>query len=113
MMFLSVLVTFGLLVAYVTWATTPRVKYPELLKKILLDATEYHSFRQRHAHDPALNGYLHPDFLSFWGTFDDRGEDGSIEQAIKNWARFSSGIAFKPVLCSCRSQSGAKLFLHG
>lgn len=75
------------------WTQFPQLAHPQVTRAAITAALERETARQSKAGDPALNGYLAPEFLPFWGAPFDLGPSPTeaIVQAWKPYSTLSQG----------------------
>lgn len=112
----AALATLGALVVLLSmlsvWLAFPTVRHPMVVQKALQAAQKRHEHRQSLASDPATNGYLSPEFLSYW---DGSGHTSVVQQIVDSWtsycsARSAQRLPHKEMLLESEYQASRKRF---
>ena len=86
------------IVFYGVWVQTPAIKRPSRVAKVVASAQERWDRQQAQAGDPALNGFLNPTFLPYWGRRDIESDDHSpSSKTVMAWNAYSTLSADRPI----------------
>jgi hypothetical protein len=74
--------------AYGVWVQFPLVNHPQRTNQAMIEVALRYRTLQREAADPAVNGYLAPEFLPYWAGLGKGNPNNSVQPVIDRWLKY-------------------------